>query len=68
MEVNIQRGPVKVVVADFLHVINLRDCRIPEPRKILKIEKMLPVINPQPKASGRDIEHFNARNDGASVL
>jgi hypothetical protein len=56
------------VVSDFRHVANLSGGRGAKQWKIFKADKMLPVVNPQPKAPRGYVEDFNARSDGASVL
>jgi hypothetical protein len=59
IQVYVQLRPVKMILAHLRYVADLVNRGRPEPRKILKAKKILPVSNPQPEAPWRDIEDFN---------
>ncbi len=61
-KIDVQLRPVQVVRMWPLHINELADGPIPEPREILKRQKDLSIAEEEPEAVGRYVGNLNARN------
>ena len=67
-KIDIELGPVEVVVLRPHNIEDLRYWRALEPREVLERQEQLSIVKEEPEALPRDVRNFNLRSACAKLF
>jgi len=67
-QVDVEIGPVEMLLGWYVNVEKVIDDRAPEPRKLLEWEKELSIAQENPEPVTGDVRHFSFQSAAANAV